>query len=772
MAYVSEPAAPTRFRRTSTRHQTPHRRPTPHRCLTPRLRQRVSSIAARSILLGFCLVCIGVGNPSWAQADAFAGARADSDTSTDDTNVRRGVLIEVTDPLTPTRIGELSAALDAAAQNAARSGPRTTLVLRIKSDGDDANVTAYEDALRLTRLMSNDSLRRLRIVVWVDGSIRSHAALLLTAAEQILVSSSATLGSIDDAAEPDIVATYRVRAARRGVMPESLAAAIADGTLELSSVETGGGTKLLSGDDLKNARDGGNVVRETVWSDRSKTLSLNAADLRKLGVATAQVDSLSAAAEFLDLADLEPFGTDTLVTEPVGVLMNLVGTLNAGRQRRLQSNLAAVGPPTNTLMVRLDSSGGDLNASAAMASTLVAPNPPIVRTAVAITGEARADAALVAMAADRLWIQTDGRLGGPGSVVVDPQSIEDQSELLDLIAKRTGRSRSLIRAVLLSVTTDGGGTVYTYTNNRTGAVAYAGVDDSATVLGDGQTVSPDWVRGEAIDLSEGLDAATAVRLGLADGTFDRLAEVPPKLGLQGMPPPLEDRRVVRWIERIGNSFFLKTMILILAMAALSAELNAPGLGVPGFIALVAFALFVWANFLNGTAEWFEILLLFLGLACVAIEIFVIPGTGIFGIGGFLMTIGGIVLVSQSFLLPANGYQLSILNRGVWMAIASLAVCVLAFALCRMFLPRVPVLGGLIMESIDGTQLDQNERLANFDHLIHQVGVASTPLRLSGKAIFGDEVVAVVSDGMAIEKNQSVRVVEVQANRVVVEPVDA
>jgi membrane-bound serine protease (ClpP class) len=52
-----------------------------------------------------------------------------------------------------------------------------------------------------------------------------------------------------------------------------------------------------------------------------------------------------------------------------------------------------------------------------------------------------------------------------------------------------------------------------------------------------------------------------------------------------------------------------------------------------------------------------------------------------------------------------------------------------------------------------------------------VGVASTPLGPSGKAMFGDHLVDCISSGEFIPRDTHVAVVEVRGNRVVVRAVD-
>jgi membrane-bound ClpP family serine protease len=234
---------------------------------------------------------------------------------------------------------------------------------------------------------------------------------------------------------------------------------------------------------------------------------------------------------------------------------------------------------------------------------------------------------------------------------------------------------------------------------------------------------------------------------------------------------VSDRGIVRFVERVGRSGTLAFFLLFIGFAALSAEANAPGLGLPGFVALICFALYFWMKFLAGTAEWLELVAFTLGIACIAIEIFVVPGFGVFGIGGLALTILGIVLMSQTFVIPRNVYQVEVLARGIWVALGGAAGLVGGFIAMRMLLPHVPLLRGLVMEPIDQAGLEESEKLGDYSYLFGTTGTTTTPLRPSGKARFGDQVVQVVSDGTAIAAGEPVRVCEVHATKVVVEPVE-
>src|SRR5205823_5432066 len=73
------------------------------------------------------------------------------------------------------------------------------------------------------------------------------------------------------------------------------------------------------------------------------------------------------------------------------------------------------------------------------------------------------------------------------------------------------------------------------------------------------------------------------------------------------------------------------LLLLVGGAALYAELQAPGIGIGGFVAGVCFLLYFWSKHLDGTAGWLEVLLFVGGVCCILLELFVLPGAAIFGL---------------------------------------------------------------------------------------------------------------------------------------------
>ena len=162
-----------------------------------------------------------------------------------------------------------------------------------------------------------------------------------------------------------------------------------------------------------------------------------------------------------------------------------------------------------------------------------------------------------------------------------------------------------------------------------------------------------------------------------------------------------------------------------------------------------------------------------GLACIAMEIFVLPGLGVFGIGGGVMVLMSIILASQTFIFPRNDLPIRTAVRfdvhdggRLWRRLrgavdhAALPGRIVADqprdAACLP--PRNWIWTGL-------------ESLVDWNYLEGKRGVTTTQLTPSGKARFGDDVVNVISDGLLVPRGTSIRVVQVLGNRVLVEPLE-
>ena len=690
---------------------------------------------------------------------------------------KHGYLINIPVPLTTIEATSLVGRLERLDENS-RDDQRTTVVFRYGNrDGNDdqtslGNETAFEDALRLARAMTGPKLRRLRIVSWVTVEVSGHSTLPVIASDMLLVGGDGIIANAsagEASGEETITLNYQAIGNRRELFPDAVIKSLLDPSVELARVTRVDGEKsFASGDDLDELRQSGELLNEDVWCKRGEPLRLDASKLRQARIAAGVVDTVDQVAELLDLATLKQEDQTEFVGQANGVLLEITGSIAASRSRRWQSNLShsLKSDGVNTWLISIDSIGGSLDTSAALAALFSDPQPPLRTAAGFVRGEARGDSALLALSCKPLYLKPDSRIGGPGAETISADDLATYDELIQQVARSVNRPAALIQGLL-----DPSQEVYRYTNQKTGRERFATPGDIADEGGGDDESASQWQRGERIELGDGLSATQAVAFGLAEGEVESLAAVSTKIGLPETPRPIADRGLVRLVERLGRSTGLSILLLFIGFSALSTEMNAPGLSFPGFVALICFALFFWMKFLAGTAEWFELLALSIGLICIAIEIFVLPGFGVFGVGGLALTVLGIVLMSQTFVLPQNTYQITLLSRGIWAALGGAGGMVGGFLVMRMLFPHVPLFKHLVMEAPDGELLDASEALANYSFLMGQQGVATTPLRPSGKAQFGDHVYQVVSDGSLIEPGSPVRVSEVHATRVIVELVE-
>jgi len=261
----------------------------------------------------------------------------------------------------------------------------------------------------------------------------------------------------------------------------------------------------------------------------------------------------------------------------------------------------------------------------------------------------------------------------------------------------------------------------------------------------------------------------AVTYRLASHAVEDFAQFKELYGLENDPSLLE----ARWSDVLVDALAspgVAVLLLIMGGVALYVELHTPGLGVAAFVALVCFALFFWSRFLGGTAGWLQVILFVAGLSCVALELFVLPGFGVFGLGGGAMILASLVLASQTFFLPRNSYQMAEFQNSLLVVASAIVGILVAIATINRWLPRAPILSQMVLQppsEEEAAAISDKESLTHFEGLTGAVGRTTTPLLPSGKARFGDQLFDVMTDGDYVPVGTEIVVVSVRGNRIVV-----
>lgn len=235
---------------------------------------------------------------------------------------------------------------------------------------------------------------------------------------------------------------------------------------------------------------------------------------------------------------------------------------------------------------------------------------------------------------------------------------------------------------------------------------------------------------------------------------------------------------VNWAERmVGWLELLQPFLLVMGFVLLIVEMKTPGIGFAGLFGVLFLGLALFYSYLVGLAEITEILVFFLGLAAIAVEIFLLPGTIVFGGLGFLFLVMALVLSRQSFVLPNNAVEegLFLANLGQ-LTLLFVSVLVLG-ALTWRVLPRIPFFNRVFLlppEPVPSTAGGGSGRGVDpgLTALVGRVGVAATVLRPSGAMEIDGQRIDVATEGEFVAAGTKVRVLYVNVNLVVVAAVES
>lgn len=688
---------------------------------------------------------------------------------------RLGMAIRVELPITDRTTRRVQHFVDQALEKARREQKRPVLIFEFHVPQDQekfAGQTEFSDALKLARLLTSERLASEQTVAYVPRSLPGHAVLVAMACEDILMPGEAQLGPVGG--EPGVVGkteriAYAEIAGRRRTIPTEAALWLLDPSREVLVVQTEAGRECLTAEQLEELRKTERTIlsqqplREWVEGQPGQ---LTGDEAWRLDVVSYKPATRQDVPKLLELPPEAINEDPSLVQQWRAIQVSLKGRIQSGMvsqtirlikdQIRLEDK--------NFVLVWIDSPGGSLTDSNRLADFLANDlDPGKIRTVAYVPQEARADAALIALACDQLVMHPQAELGGESDYALSEEDIESAKQgIRDPNGPWKSRSWSLVAAMI-----DPNLAVFPCRREGEvgGEVRYLTEEETKKLDAQKWTVGKEITRpGEP--LSAGAEQAIEYRLAnLTAENLDELRQHYDLDDLTVLEPGWADL-VIEVLKTPGVDAFL----LMIAFLALYFELHVPGIGIGGFVAIVCFLLFFWIKFDGETADLLEVILFLAGIACLLLEIFVLPGFGIFGLGGGCLVLVSLILASQTYVLPQN---IGELRRSLFPVVVAMLGVVVAAVLLRRWLPRAPILSQMLLEPPAGEEAEEisrRESLVDLDGFVGTRGTATTQLTPSGKARFGDILVDVITDGDVVQRGAQIEVVEVQGNRVVVRAV--
>jgi membrane-bound serine protease (ClpP class) len=439
----------------------------------------------------------------------------------------------------------------------------------------------------------------------------------------------------------------------------------------------------------------------------------------------------------------------------------------------------AQGLGADLVILEIASPGGALEVTLELADRL--RDLQWAHTVAYIPREALSGAAILALACDEIVMGPQARMGDAGPVFQGPDALfrhapekvrSDLALRVRDLAEARGRPPALAEA-MVDLNLEVFQVVDRDTQQST-FMSQAELDASP---------NPDrWEKGPLVLESRAgafleVNGPRAVELGLAEGIVDSRLALATRFGI-GEPLVVLTRTLVDNTVDILNFPLVTGLLFVIGAIALYVELSAPGIGMGGLISGLCFALFFWSRFLGGTAGWLELILVLSGVAFLAVELFVIPGFGVPGVTGLILILIGIIMAGQNHLVPQSPRAMSQLGTSLIVLFASGGVFLVAAAFVSRYYGSVPILNRLVLASPAAATRESRDESGkplpptrHFQAGVGDWGVAESPLRPAGKAIFGDEYLDVVTDGSYVDRGRQVRIIQISGNRIVVREIE-
>ena len=374
------------------------------------------------------------------------------------------------------------------------------------------------------------------------------------------------------------------------------------------------------------------------------------------------------------------------------------------------------------VVIEMDTYGGAVNDADDIRTRILDFNKPIY---VWINKDAASAGALISIACDSIYMSSGASIGAATVVTGDGAQAPDKYQ-------------SYMRSIMRSTAEAKG---------RDPKIAEAMVDEDISV----DSVS---MEGKVITFSTN----EAIKYGFCDAELNSVDEILVRQGIENYNITEFELGSAEGIISFFLNPIVSSILILLILGGLYFELQTPGIGFPIMASVTALILYLVPYYLNGVAENWEIVLFFVGIILIAIEVFIIPGFGVFGVFGLFTSIGSLILI----MLNNDFFDFTfVLSKDLVSSSLSVLISVLSFLLLVLF-------GGVKITdtkafkkiALEETQESSKGFISKkySDELIGVKGKSFSVLRPSGKVIINEKIYDASTNGEFIEKNKNVEVI--------------
>lgn len=273
---------------------------------------------------------------------------------------------------------------------------------------------------------------------------------------------------------------------------------------------------------------------------------------------------------------------------------------------------------TDLVVIRMNTYGGLVNVADSIRTMILNYPTPIW---VYIDNQAASAGALIALAADRIYMHPGGSIGAASVVDQNGQPMPDKFQsFMRATMRATAESHGQVIERI-----ENGDTIRRWWRDPQTAEAMVGrtVADSTTV--------------NVLTFT----ASEAVKNHFSEGTASSLKETLAQGGVETYTlteyrPTTLDRLLAWLMNPVVQGIFVMMIV-----GGIYFELQSPGIGFALVVAILGAVLYFAPLYLEGVAQNWELILFIIGLGLLAVEIFVLPGFGIAGVAGIVAVILGL-----------------------------------------------------------------------------------------------------------------------------------
>jgi len=278
----------------------------------------------------------------------------------------------------------------------------------------------------------------------------------------------------------------------------------------------------------------------------------------------------------------------------------------------------------------------------------------------------------------------------------------------------------------------------------------------------GDSISVNDIEGRKDGKLISLTTEQAIKYGIADGTAESIEALMDTLSYGSLEVKESSENWSESIVRFLTNPVVASLLTTFGFLGILFELQSPGWGIPGFVGLTCLILSLSVSYIAQLATMSDMIFILTGLSLILLEMLVIPGFGIVGIGGIGFMLYGLYLL----LLPEVPVGEEILGQAMDGFLIGLVGAIIGIVLLGKLMIRSKFWEQLTAPS--SQKKDQGfSNTQGWENLQGQLAITDTDLHPSGWINIDDQRIFVLSEGGFIEKGKKVTILSVDGNRVLV-----